>query len=58
MGFRCPVCKEDFGIDKKTWENHCKKSHDGIAIDLINILKKYTEKKNIEDNPNLLKETK
>ncbi len=31
MGYKCPICLEDFGKDKETWTQHCKKEHYGAG---------------------------
>ncbi len=31
MGFKCPLCLEDFGRNKEAWEKHCKEAHKGSA---------------------------
>lgn len=35
MGFKCPVCMEDFGRDKDKWKEHCEKEHKGIGKDIV-----------------------
>lgn len=35
MGFRCPVCKKDFGLDKKAFLEHIKNCKDGIAENIV-----------------------
>jgi len=44
MGYRCPVCTSDFGIDKTAWRNHIDNCHDGYARDIVNAVKDVTEK--------------
>jgi len=31
MGFKCPVCKKDFGIKKNRFDKHIKNKHNGVA---------------------------
>lgn len=40
MGFRCPLCAEDFGFDKEEWAKHCKSAHQGIAQEIVDAVKK------------------
>lgn len=35
MGFKCPNCHKDFGIDKTAWQEHIKFC--GDAVDMVNI---------------------
>ena len=48
MGFKCPVCFEDFKYDKKAWKKHCAEKHAGNAKDLVNIVIKITTNKEEE----------
>jgi len=43
MGFKCPFCLKDFKQDKKSWELHCKKEHNGLASNVISLVKKITK---------------
>lgn len=31
MGFRCPVCYEEFKQDKVAWQKHCRNAHAGMG---------------------------
>lgn len=31
MGFKCPMCKEDFGTDKVLWQIHLQGCQNGVA---------------------------
>ena len=42
MGFRCPICHKDFGQDNNALIKHSKEAHDGIAKDIIEVVKKIT----------------
>ena len=46
MGFKCPVCAEDFGRDKKKWDDHIKSAHQGVGNKIVSELKKITEDEN------------
>ena len=37
MGFRCPACNKDFGIDKKRFLVHVENCGDGIAKSMVGI---------------------
>jgi hypothetical protein len=43
MGFRCPICKKDFGKEKVKWEEHCKVCCDGAAEDVVKFVKQVAE---------------
>lgn len=43
MGFKCPVCMEDFGCDKAKWTKHIKESHAGAGDDIVSVVKKAAE---------------
>lgn len=43
MGFKCPICLEDFGQNKEEWQKHCKEFHDGFGQDVVNIIRKTAE---------------
>ena len=45
MGFRCPLCLKDFLRDKKAWEEHCSKAHEGLGEDVVNLVKNITKGK-------------
>jgi len=45
VGFKCPVCFEDFGRDKIKWQLHIKQCFGGLAEDMVNVVKKITPKK-------------
>ena len=45
MGFRCPACNKDFGIDKNAFLAHVEKCADGIAKSMVGI---YTAKSEAE----------
>lgn len=38
VGFRCPVCSDDFGRDKMKWREHIEQAHDGLGNDIIKTL--------------------
>lgn len=52
MGFRCPKCHQDFGINKQAFLEHCKICGDGLVNALYSLyvdkdnskLKKYIQK--------------
>jgi uncharacterized C2H2 Zn-finger protein len=44
MGFKCPLCFQDFRCDKKAWQKHIKNKHDGIGEAINQFLKKVTKK--------------
>ena len=46
MGYKCPVCREDFKLDKNRWEKHIKLAHQGAGEDIINLIKKIAEPTN------------
>ena len=49
MGFKCPSCHEDFGINKDRWKKHLKK-HDGLndtINNFMNITCSHKGKKNL-----------
>ena len=31
MGYKCPICSEDFSQDKGAWIRHCEKEHFGAG---------------------------
>lgn len=35
MGFKCPECNKDFGIDRKSFNEHIKKCGDGCAKEIV-----------------------
>ena len=43
MGFKCPLCKKDFGRNKNEWKNHISNVHHGIALDAVNSIKAATQ---------------
>jgi len=34
MGYQCPVCSKDFGIDQKLFDQHLSSAHSGLGKDL------------------------
>ena len=46
MGFKCPVCIKDFGLNKDEWEDHIKTEHRGISLDILRVIKKIAEPDN------------
>lgn len=46
MGFKCPVCKKDFGTDKEAWQDHLKNQHRGIGKDIENVVRKMSGETN------------
>lgn len=50
MGFKCPVCSEDFKRNKDEWENHVKKEHQGAGKDMDNLVRKLAREKDEKDS--------
>lgn len=44
MGFKCPVCLEDFKYNKKAWVSHIKNKHKGQANIIVGALTTAYEK--------------
>lgn len=44
MGFRCPVCHEDFGCDEKAHIAHIAKEHEGTGLVFKMVLQDMAEK--------------
>lgn len=42
MGFKCPVCMQDFGRRKPEWQKHISTEHKGVGSDILDALKKVT----------------
>lgn len=40
MGYRCPVCMKDFGVEKEKWSSHCQVEHFGAAKIYVDTVKK------------------
>lgn len=40
MGFKCPVCHNDFKTDKTAWLEHCATEHNGIGMGIVSIVTK------------------
>lgn len=55
MGFRCPLCKEDFGINYEEFQNHlknnssCRNMSQGIKIMIDSAIDGKSEEETIED---------
>ncbi len=49
MGFKCPICFEDFQRDKKKWDQHVGEQHNGIGKDFKQLLRKITKPKEIRN---------
>lgn len=45
MGFKCPTCKKDFGIDKNAFREHIENCGNGEAKSIVGI---YTSKNEAE----------
>ena len=44
MGFKCPICADDFGRDKLLWKDHIHTAHLGIGKEIVEmILKPFIE---------------
>lgn len=50
MGFKCPICLEDFGKDKAAHEKHMQEKHDGLAADFKKALMNVAEGGNAADD--------
>jgi hypothetical protein len=48
MGFKCPVCWQDFGQDIAKYKAHIKENHQGVGKDIVDCLNKITHKENKE----------
>lgn len=40
MGFKCPVCKKDFGNQKQKWNEHIEKEHCGVGKKAVEYITK------------------
>lgn len=49
MGFRCPICRKDFGIDKEKRQKHCAEEHLGAGKIILEGLVKALDS-NLEPN--------
>lgn len=49
MGFKCPICFDDFGFDKPKWSEHLKTAHEGCGEDIVNAVLKITDEPKDED---------
>jgi len=43
MGFKCPVCLEDFSTNKEKWEKHINEKHNGIGKDIVRLVRKVSQ---------------
>ena len=43
MGFRCPECDKDFGINKLKWEQHCEHENGGVVKAFLELVNKTIE---------------
>jgi hypothetical protein len=43
MGFKCPVCIQDFGRDQGAWKQHCDEAHDSLGAGIISALVEIAE---------------
>lgn len=50
MGYKCPVCLNDFGRDKAKWSEHIKTTHFGCGNDIVKAVEKIAEVVNEEKN--------
>ena len=44
MGFRCPICVKDFGVEKNDMLKHALKCCDGAALDVYNLVTENRER--------------
>ena len=38
MGFKCPICLEDFKKNKSAWEKHIAEKHYGAGLDVAKFI--------------------
>lgn len=43
MGYKRPICFEDFGKDKALWSLHIKEEHKGVGFDLYVVMTRMVE---------------
>ena len=43
MGFKCPVCSQDFGVDRVAWNRHLRLEHRGLGADVLRVTRKMAE---------------
>ncbi|MCK5132075.1 MAG: hypothetical protein KAR40_07995 [Candidatus Sabulitectum sp.] len=43
MGFKCPICMDDFGTDKKSWHKHITTEHDEVGKDILDFVVRQAE---------------
>lgn len=43
MGFKCPICLDDFGRDKSSWQKHTSEKHHGAGLDVVTFIIKEAE---------------
>jgi hypothetical protein len=48
MGYKCPLCLQDFKHDKIKWNEHLIKMHKGIGKEIVDLFFLITESKNKE----------
>lgn len=37
MGFRCPLCHKDFGVNKEAWSKHCDTCGNGVVRGVVDM---------------------
>ena len=45
MGFKCPICHSDFGINKSEWKKHLQKCNDGLSLVFVKSIINISENK-------------
>ncbi len=45
MGFKCPICSEDFNRDQEAWKTHCADAHQGAGADVVEFITNSTSTK-------------
>ena len=58
MGFKCPICFDDFGFDKPKWSEHLKTAHEGCGEDIVNAVLKITDEPNFRPDVKIAIEKK
>jgi len=49
MGFKCPICLQDFKKDKKQFDDHLKTKHAGVGENIKNLIIKITNPTKVDD---------
>lgn len=52
MGFRCPICNNDFGRDREAWRKHLAEAHLGAGQDVVDLVLKTAETGNSKEDGN------